>query len=290
MINAAIRSTIHQSAAATLAIGLLALMVPSGDAWAVSSSWSQSMGGKFRLLAQGGDTSEGYYLAGVQIALKPNWKTYWRMPGDSGIPPRFDFSASDNVRSVRVLFPWPVRDYDGYSTSIVYKKNVVFPLQVTPIDASKPVILTVDAEYGLCEKICVPQTTQTTLFVSNTSKTDPEAASLIGSALKKIPRDLTDALRRKGLGVRSLQMNGETRALSIEVGYSENRPGNDLFIEGPKDWYLGVPDKLDGSVDQRQKFKLSLDSVPKTAKIRGTELTFTIIDGQSAYQQVLRIE
>ena len=77
------------------------------------------------------------HRAGIEIRLAPGWKTYWRYPGDSGIPPRFDFSHSTNVKSVTVRYPAPQRLTDESGTSIGYKHGVVFPLEIVPQDAAQ---------------------------------------------------------------------------------------------------------------------------------------------------------
>ena len=95
--------------------------------------------------------------AGVEIKLKPGWKTYWRYPGDSGVPPVFDFAASENVKAVTVLYPAPMRFADGGGGhSIGYKGDVILPLHVVPQDAGKPVTLRLKLDYAVCEKLCVP--------------------------------------------------------------------------------------------------------------------------------------
>ena len=60
------------------------------------------------------------------------WKTYWRMPGDAGIPPQFDWSGSQNVKSVEVLWPAPQRFIDSGGETVGYKDRVVFPLRIVP--------------------------------------------------------------------------------------------------------------------------------------------------------------
>ena len=80
---------------------------------------------------------------------QPGWKTYWRYPGDSGVPPRFDFAGSDNVETVTVLWPAPQRFADGAGgNSIGYTDDVIFPLRIVPQDRGKPV--TLRAEARLC--------------------------------------------------------------------------------------------------------------------------------------------
>ena len=96
------------------------------------------------------------HRAGIEIRLAPGWKTYWRYPGDSGIPPRFDFSGSQNVDRVTLQWPAPQRLTDESGISIGYKHDVVFPLDVMPQDATKPVMLALKIDYAMCEKLCVP--------------------------------------------------------------------------------------------------------------------------------------
>jgi DsbC/DsbD-like thiol-disulfide interchange protein len=78
-------------------------------------------------------------LAAVVIRLKDGWKTYWRVPGEGGAPPRFDFSGSENVRDAKVLYPAPKRFADPVTgKSIGYKEEVAFPLNVVLKEPKKP--------------------------------------------------------------------------------------------------------------------------------------------------------
>ena len=100
-----------------------------------ASPWDGTQRAAVRLIA--GAQRDGVHHAGLEIRLAPGWKTYWRYPGDSGIPPRFDFSNSRNVKSVTVRWPAPQRLTDEGGTSIGYKHDVVFPLDVVAQDAGK---------------------------------------------------------------------------------------------------------------------------------------------------------
>ena len=97
------------------------------------------------------------FRAGVEIKLKEGWHTYWRYPGDSGVPPVLDFSKSQNVKAVTVLYPAPSRFPDGAGgNSIGYTGVLILPLHVVPQDAGKPVTLDLKLDYAVCEKLCVP--------------------------------------------------------------------------------------------------------------------------------------
>ena len=94
--------------------------------------------------------------AGVEIRLSAGWHTYWRYPGDAGVPPQFSFTGSQNVKQVDVLWPAPERMVDSGGTSIGYSTGVILPLRVVPQEAGKPVALRLKPDYAICEKLCVP--------------------------------------------------------------------------------------------------------------------------------------
>src|SRR3954463_1197658 len=120
-----------------------------------ASPWQRDAHSAVRLLA--GSRSGTVLLGGVAIQLQPGWKTYWRTPGDSGVPPRFDFSKSDNVEMVTVLWPAPMKFDDGAGGfSFGYKQQVVLPLRIRAKDAGKPVTLRADVSYAVCDKLCIP--------------------------------------------------------------------------------------------------------------------------------------
>src|SRR6478735_12541837 len=85
---------------------LAASLVPQARAQD-ASPWLRDGHSAVRLLA--GSRSGAVLLGGIAFQLQPGWKTYWRTAGDSGVPPRFDFSKSDNIEAVTILWPAPTR-------------------------------------------------------------------------------------------------------------------------------------------------------------------------------------
>lgn len=122
-------------------------------------AFAQSMGTPAEgEILSGWRTDSGVHIAGFSIRLAKGWKTYWRAPGDGGIPPRFNWSGSRNLASVEVRYPIPeVMDQNGIR-SIGYHRNVIFPLLVTAQDRSKPIHIVGEIELGVCEEICIPIT------------------------------------------------------------------------------------------------------------------------------------
>src|SRR5262249_38699427 len=90
--------------AAPGAIGICALSliaVSNASAAEDASGWDGDARSAMRLIA-GSATAGNALRAGVEIRLKSGWHTYWRYPGDAGVPPRFDFTGSQNVKAVDV--------------------------------------------------------------------------------------------------------------------------------------------------------------------------------------------
>ena len=124
--------------------------------------------------------------AASPFQLQPGWKTYWRTPGDSGVPPRFDFSKSDNVEAVTVLWPAPMKFDDGAGGySLGYKSQVVLPLRIVAKNADKPVTLRADINYAVCEKLCIPVEASAELAFASVASTEDSALS---AALDTVPK------------------------------------------------------------------------------------------------------
>src|SRR5436305_11589588 len=129
----------------------------AADRPAFASAWSGDTRSAIRLIAGSASSQAGgYRRAGVEIRLNPGWHTYWRYPGDAGVPPQFDFGHSKNVKSVNVLWPAPQRLPEAGGISIGYEGDVIFPLRIVPQDPAKPVALSLKLDYAICEKLCVP--------------------------------------------------------------------------------------------------------------------------------------
>jgi len=104
----------------------------------------------------GWQTDSGSRIAALRISLAPGWKTYWRAPGDAGIPPMINFAGSSNVASTRLQWPVPEVFYEGAMRSIGYYNEVVVPIELMPKSADATISLSGEMQIGVCEEICVP--------------------------------------------------------------------------------------------------------------------------------------
>src|SRR5215218_6229301 len=166
--------------ATTLLASLPALAVRADDA----SPWQRDGHSAVRLLA--GSRSGAVLLGGIAFQLQGGWKTYWRTPGDSGVPPRFDFSKSDNIESVTVLWPAPMKFDDGAGGhSLGYQHQVVLPLRIVAKNADKPVTLRAEISYAVCEKLCIPVDAKAELVFASAASTEDNA---LFAALDSVPK------------------------------------------------------------------------------------------------------
>jgi suppressor for copper-sensitivity B len=127
--------------------------------------WVKSGPAAVRLIAeQDGYLPHSPATLGVQIKLQPGWWTYWRAPGDAGLPPEFDWAGSRNLKWTPELF-WPKplqRTSFGHSIR-VYRDEVVFPLRVVAADPRKPVKLKLNLTFGVCKEVCIPNAVKVSL-------------------------------------------------------------------------------------------------------------------------------
>ena len=135
-------------------------------------------------IIQGWLKPDGTRVAAIHIKLAPGWKTYWRSPGDAGIPPHFDWSGSGNLHGIGMTWPAPkVYPQNGMAT-IGYKDELVLPLTISPRKVGKPVKLRAALEIGVCKDICVPYTLKLKSTLDSTTNTPTPA---IAAALAQRP-------------------------------------------------------------------------------------------------------
>src|ERR1700691_4774187 len=166
--------------ATTLLVSSLAIEACAQD----TSPWQRDGHSAVRLLA--GSRSGAVLLGGIAFQLQPGWKTYLRTPGDSGVPPRFDFSRSENIEAVTVLWPAPMKFDDGAGgSSLGYHDQVVLPLRIVAKNTDKPVMLRAAVNYAVCDKLCVPVEADVELAFTSVASTEDSA---LFAALDTVPK------------------------------------------------------------------------------------------------------
>jgi DsbC/DsbD-like thiol-disulfide interchange protein len=234
-----------------------------------ASDWANALKSRARLVADGAGG------AAIEIELASNAITYWRDPGEAGVPPTFDFSDSENAANIKTIFPAPsrIQESDG-SVAFGYRDKAVFPLEVTPIDSSRPTILKLKASYAVCEKICLPAHATLALTVTRDAST-PYAAEIL-DARAHAPKPVAPA--DIGAEVTAL----ERRAWRLCFA-GQAAPQRDLFVEPPSGFWLTAAPAPSGNC-----FELALREIPPGGALP-IPVTATLVEGARAFETTVTL-
>lgn len=260
----------------------LILLLPL-SAQAAAGPWVETQNTRARLVS--GD----YGWGGVEIELAAGWKTYWRMPGDAGLPPRFDWSESENLGDAQMHWPAPARYTILGLDNIGYEKHVVFPVALMPVDQKKPMALRLNLDLLVCSDICIPESFSLALdILPSSAVSEPETAT-IKEALTKIPVSGLSESISLGAARVTEGFNGQD-TLAVEVflpaGPGEN---TDIFVEHDSGLVFGRPVTRAEKQGSIYEFFLPLNGVlPGGAtleqKLSAAPLRLTYVDEKIAYE------
>lgn len=263
--------------AASAAFFLILSLAPIAAQSLQPSASIQGFHSRARLIS--GGMQGNHWLAGIEITLDPGFKTYWRNPGDSGLPPRFDWSGSENVAGAEVRFPAPYRHEDAAGVAYVYGKKVLLPVLVKAKDPGKPVKLVLSVEYGVCKDICIPARADLSLGLTD----DGPGRSMIEAALAKVP--VAQALGAQGdlsvLAVEPVKQDKPAYSVTIRAP-SGAKPA--LFAEGPENWYLST-----SLPDDANRFTVTVEEKPKDAS-GPVPLRLTLVAGGKSVETEVSLD
>jgi DsbC/DsbD-like thiol-disulfide interchange protein len=259
-----------------------------------ASAWDTQSHTSVRLIAGAmSKTADAVSLrAGVEIRLDPGWKTYWRDPGDSGVPPAFDFSGSTNVQAVTVEWPAPERFPDGAGgNSIGYVDHVILPLRIVPADAAKPASLKLKLAYAVCGNLCVPveANLKLALGAEGAEEMALEKAEIRVPRHAALGQSKTDS--SQGLAILAVRREpgDQHERVVVDVAAPPGTPV-DLFVEGPTpDWSLPLPESV-GSNGAKRQFSFDLDGLPPDTSAHGATLTFTAVSPDDAIEVPVHLD
>lgn len=173
----------------------------------------------------GWELDNGNLIVGFHFALAPGWKTYWRAPGDGGIPPLFAWSGSKNVEGIR--FHWPVPEVFDLSgmRSVGYSGEVVLPIEIIRTSSGQDTVLAGQIEIGVCEYVCVPVQLTFAAEIAADGPRDPDIVAAL------IDRPMT--AREAGVSTVHCEMTPTTRGLAITatLGLPAIGPNEEVVIE-----------------------------------------------------------
>lgn len=161
---------------------------------------------------------------GIEIQLAPGWYTYWRSPGDIGLPPKLSLFESKNVDNFKLLYPKPERhEFAGFQ-NYVYKQDIILPFELSIKDLNKPAHLLLNASFMVCSDICIPQELKLPLKLNIQDLTETEKAPLIKKAFDALPQNTM-----KGIEITKSFIEGNE--LKIDLSNKESQSVKDVFLD-----------------------------------------------------------
>lgn len=258
---------------------VLALAAAAGVAQAGEMASDWDIGEKARVRLVAATTAVGTLdnlMLGLEVELEPGWKTYWRSPGDVGIPPQVTWEGSENLGEVDFRWPAPLRfDYYGFD-SFGYENRVVYPIEVTPATVGEPVMLRASVDLLVCDDVCIPHSLAVSLDLPSGPSGLSDNAQLINQFSSRVPGDGGGS----GLSFESASLSGSAEKPLLEVAFNATEPfvEPDLLVEGSEDVLFSRPEiSVDGT---RAVFRVQAeDAFDEPGPLNLASLTLTVVDG-----------
>ncbi len=258
------------------ALGLAALIATSLPAAASSSAWADSEGGRVRLVTTGTPDASGLLTGALHIELKPGWKTYWRDPGASGVPPQIDVAKAVNIAGAELSYPAPGRHDDGYGSWAGYDRSVALPVKFTLAKPQENAIIDAGVFLGICQTICIPLQAQLKVDPSEDAG-NAEDAALVKAALAALPQKSSETFGAKTLAA-------EKDRLVVEATAPDEAKNIDLFIAGEQGYLFGAPTH----VEKDDKIVFSIPILGRPGKpAQGGGLPYTLTTPSGAVEGLL---
>ena len=184
-----------------------------------ASKWDETMGARLRIVTEDPQPGSETLRAILQIDLESGWKTYWREPGASGIPPKID--AVSGASAADVHFPVPHWVDQSYGSWAGYTEPVSLPITFAlEPDATA---LSASVFLGICHDVCVPVTGQIDVPLGASSGSALQAIQ-VDAAFAGLPGGNTEAL--------SIGKPGWTEGglLEIRVAHDDGDGETQLFL------------------------------------------------------------
>lgn len=250
-------------------------------ALAASSAWIEGDGGRMRLVATE-PAKDGSVEAALQIEPKQGWTTYWREPGEAGIPPQITTASGSGLSIDGIGYPTPKHLVNAEIDEIGYDGPVTFPFSLSPTaKGSFPSSINVNVFIGLCRNICIPfQGSFEVALISSRSEAIDKA--IIQRAKASLPRPPTSDFE-----IISHRLSPDFRRLSLtfRLPHEDGGPAK-VIIAGPSGYvYTRVlAAERSGSTFSTD---LAIDKLPKGYSPIGKSWTVVAIDEDRAIEAPL---
>ncbi|KKB08783.1 protein-disulfide reductase DsbD domain-containing protein [Devosia chinhatensis] len=188
------------------------------------------------MISAGQVSPQGKALVALEIRMPDTTKTYWRVPGESGLPVDLDFSASSGIAGHTVLWPYPLREQKGQVLDYVYYGHTILPIE---LDLTDPVgMIDVTATLGICSEICMPAQLRLNLPLAD-NEPDRSNGLRIRQALAEVPIAWTGPERALG----DVELLPEEDAIAIRDLHEDIDASSVIAATPAGDPLFGAPQK-----------------------------------------------
>ncbi|WP_234709092.1 protein-disulfide reductase DsbD domain-containing protein [Rhizobium rhizogenes] len=262
---------------------LAATILASSPVHAATSDWADNPGGRMRLVALAPD-AHGHIRAALQIEPAPGWITYWREPGESGIPPQVSPAPNSGVTLAKMGFPVPKPITVGAIQEIGYDAPVTLPLDFR-VEGKQPAKLELTAFIGLCKDICIPFQAELSLPLSAAGQSTPHEQALLDAADASLPQ-----APAPDFAVESHGLSADSKTLSLSLTLPETSGDAPLiYVTGPTGYvfFKQTSGKRDGKSFATD---IAIGKLPKNYDIKGKSWGILVIDDEHAMETMLAFE
>ncbi|MDJ0822223.1 MAG: protein-disulfide reductase DsbD family protein [Paracoccaceae bacterium] len=246
-----------------LAGALMALMPAAGAA----ESYDNVIQAELR---PGWRAADGDHIAALHLRLSPGWKTYWRAPGDAGIPPLFDWRNGRNVMSVQVEWPAPQVFYQSGMRSVGYSSDVILPLRIDLRHGGQDVRLSGVIDLGICKEVCIPHRVRVeAVLPASARKPDPA----IAAAMADTPYSASEAGVRAVSCEVTLIDGGVLLRTEIDMPRNGGREATVIETANPQVWVAEPNSWWEGSRLVSETRLLHADGAPFALDRSGVRIT-----------------
>ncbi len=228
-----------------------------------------------RLIRDRDSLGQGVVVFGLEQVFRAGWKTYWRSPGAAGFPLSVDWSRSENVKSLDILWPAPHRFTLFGLETFGYAERILFPLVVRAEDSRQPLTLRVRVNYLICETVCIPYSNFFETTLQPGERVTSGDAALIDAALATVPQKQDSA---RGV-FRDLFVQGQALGGVVEFASGDLPAGSDILVEGPPS-FTYAPPVFEQEAPGRYRFVIQTSAVEDDHVLEGKQITLTYMNAQ----------
>lgn len=250
-----------------------------------ASRWVNAASARVRLILPATPTAAASHGA-VEIVLPADAKTYWRNPGETGVPTTARFDGSTGLSGLVLDFPVPVAFDDGAGgTAIGYTGSVTLPIRFTPTGGEAK--LAVALEFGICTKnMCIPAEANLSLK-AGAGDTLPELNEIVRKARAAVPVVRPPGVR-EGVGIASATRGMAEGKIVLDVlaRVSEGDTAPALFVDAADSYEVKRLGAVEGGI---ARFRATSGSAPEAGKPLG-EVRLTLSSAEAATETKLNLD